>query len=114
MLLIDALFKNFSIFDVDQETAMLAAIRAYVQATGDKYALFYTPEELEATEAENNGDLYGIGVQVIFDYDEYFMEVVLIMPDSPAEKCRINVSSTVSRETFFGLFHVKHFLRENL
>lgn len=83
--LVDALFKNFSIFDVDYETAMLSAIRAYVGATGDKYALYYTPEELEAMQAENNGDLYGIGVQVIFDYDEYFMEIVLIMPDSPAQ-----------------------------
>ena len=67
--LIDALFKNFSIFDVDYETAMLAAIRAYVEATGDKYAMFYTPEEYEDMTSENNGDLYGIGVQVIFDYD---------------------------------------------
>lgn len=83
--LVDALFKNYSIFDIDYETAMLAAIRAYVGATGDKYAMFYTPEELEAQQSENNGDLYGIGVQVIFDYDEYFMEVVLIMPDSPAQ-----------------------------
>ena len=84
-LLIDALFKNYSIFDVDYETAMLAAIRAYVDATGDKYAMFYTPEEFEALTAENNGDLYGIGVQVIFDYEEYFLDIVMIMPDSPAK-----------------------------
>ena len=83
--LIDALFKNFSIFEVDYETAMLAAIRAYIEATGDKYAMYYTPEEYDAMISENNGDLYGIGVQVIFDYDEYFMEIVLIMPDSPAQ-----------------------------
>lgn len=83
-LLIDALFRNYSIFDIDYETAMLAAIRAYVETTGDKYANFYTPEELEDLMAENNGDLYGIGVQVIFDYKEYFIEVVLVMPDSPA------------------------------
>lgn len=83
--LIDGLFKNFSIFDVDYETAMLAAIRAYVEATGDKYAMYYTPEELADMQAENNGDLYGIGVQAIFDYEEYFMEFVLIMPDSPAQ-----------------------------
>lgn len=82
--LVDYFFNNFSIFDIDYETAMLAAIRAYVEATGDKYAVFYTPEELEALFTENNGDLYGIGVQVIFDYKEYFMEIVLIMPDSPA------------------------------
>ena len=85
--LIDALFQNFSIYDIDQETAMLAAIRAYVDATGDKHAMYYTPEEYEELLAENNGDLYGIGVQVVFDYDEYFMEIVLLMPDSPAEKC---------------------------
>lgn len=86
LLIVDALFKSYSMFDVDYETAMLSAIRAYVGATGDKYAMFYTPEELEALFSENNGDLYGIGVQVIFDYDEHFMEIVLIMPDSPAQE----------------------------
>ena len=75
--LVDALLKNFSIFEVDYETAMLAAIRAYVEATGDKYAMFYTPEEIELKQQENNGDLYGVGVQVIFDYSEYFMEIIL-------------------------------------
>ena len=83
--LINAIFQNYSIFDIDYETAMLSAIRAYVEATGDKYANFYTPEEFEAMQTENNGDLYGIGVQVIFDYTDYFMEIVLIMPDSPAQ-----------------------------
>lgn len=81
---IDSLFKSYSIFDVDYETAMLAAIKAYVGATGDKYAMFYTDEELEALFAENNGDLYGIGVQVVFDYEKYFIEIVIIFPDSPA------------------------------
>lgn len=84
-VLVDLLFRNFSIFDVDYETATLAAIRAYVDATGDKYAMYYTPAELEEMQSENNGDLYGIGVQVIFDYEDYFMEIVLIMPDSPAQ-----------------------------
>lgn len=84
--LIDYLFRSASIFDVDYETAMLAAIRAYIQATGDQYAMFYTPEELEDLFSENNGDLYGIGVQVVFDYDEYFIDVVLIFPDSPAKE----------------------------
>lgn len=84
--LISTLFNSFSIFDVDYETAMLSAIRAYVEATGDKYAMFYTPEEFDALMSENSGDLYGIGVQVIFDYKEYFMEIVLIMPDSPAQE----------------------------
>lgn len=84
--LIDYIFQNLSIFDVDYETAMLAAIRAYVEATGDKYANYYTPDEYEDMIADNNGDLCGIGVQVVFDYTGYFIEIVMIMPDSPAEK----------------------------
>lgn len=86
LYLIDYIFKNLSIFDVDYETAMLAAIRAYVEATGDRYALYYTPDEFQDMIADNNGDLCGIGVQVIFDYTGYFIEIVMIMPDSPAEK----------------------------
>ena len=82
--IVDALFKSFSIFDIDYETAMLAAIRAYIEATGDRYAVYYTEDELQALMDDNNGDLYGIGVQVIFDYDEHFMEIVSVMPDSPA------------------------------
>ena len=83
-LYVDALFKYYSIFDVDYEATMLAAIRAYIEATGDKYAIYYTEEEYQALNQENNGDLYGIGVQVIFNYEEGCMEIVLVMPDSPA------------------------------
>lgn len=83
--LIDALVRNYSIFDVDYEKALISAIRAYLEITGDKYAVFYTPEEYEELMSDNQGDLYGIGVQVIFDYDGYFMEIVMIMPDSPAQ-----------------------------
>ncbi len=100
-LLVDWIFKKMSIFDVDYETAMLAAIRAYVEATGDKYAMFYTPEELDALFSENNGDLYGIGVQVIFNYVEHCMEVVLIMPDSPAQG-QLQVGDKVTHITVDG------------
>ena len=85
-LIVDALFNNFSIFDIDYETAMLAAIRAYVEATGDKYAMFYTDEEYAVLMDENKGDFYGVGVNVIFNYDEYYMEIVRIFPGSPAEE----------------------------
>ena len=100
-LLVDALFKNYSVFDIDYETAMLAAIRSYVQATGDMYAMYYTPEELEVWLAETSGDFYGVGVKVIFDYDEYFMEVIQIMPDSPAEEC-LQIGDKVTHITIEG------------
>ena len=86
LYLIDLLFQKYSIHDYDYEEALINAVRAYISATGDKYAAYYTPEEWEEQIVENNGDLYGVGVTVVFDYDEYFMEVVSIVPDSPASK----------------------------
>lgn len=86
LALIDLLFERFSIFDVDSEKAILAAVRAYVEATGDRYALYFTESEWEQYVSENNGNLYGIGVTVIYDYEEHFIEVVNIIPDSPASK----------------------------
>ena len=86
LYLVDLLFQNYSIHDYDYEKALLSAVRAYISATGDKYATYYTPEEYAEQASENNGDLYGIGVTVIFDYEGYFMEVVSVVPDSPASK----------------------------
>lgn len=82
--LVDGIFNLYSIYDIDYEQAMLSAIRAYVDATGDKYAYYFTAEELEALTAENNGDFYGIGVQVIFNDTAECMEIMLVMPNSPA------------------------------
>lgn len=84
--LIDILFQSLSLRDYDKEEALISAIRAYILATGDKYATYYTPEELEDNVAENSGDLYGIGVTVIFDYKTLDLEIVSIVPDSPASK----------------------------
>ena len=86
LALIDLLFEKFSIYDIDRDTAMLAAVKAYVEATGDKYAVYYSDEEWREYATENNGDLYGIGVTVVFDYTQNCIEVVSIVPGSPAEK----------------------------
>ena len=82
--LVDAIFDLYSIYDIDYEQAMLAAIRAYVDATGDKYAYYYTEEEYEAFTAENIGDFYGVGVKVIFNDEFECIEIMLVMADSPA------------------------------
>lgn len=105
LYLIDVLFHGLAFKDYDQEAALVAAIRAYIAATGDKYAAYYTPEEMEENASENNGDLYGIGVTVIFDYDTLCLEVVSIVPDSPASK-HIEVGDKVT-EFYDGKEYVK-------
>lgn len=72
--------------EIDDSLSLDAMIHAYVAATGDRYARYMNPEEFSAYSASVQGDLVGIGVQVIYHEETGGIEIMLIMPDSPAEK----------------------------
>ncbi len=85
--LVDQLIKDYAYEGVDQEAMMDAVIKAYVAATGDIYAEYYTKEEFEALTQESQGKMEGIGVSVINGSYEGMTAIKLIMvyPGSPAE-----------------------------
>ena len=51
--------------EFDQEQMLDEVMRAYTQATGDKYAAYYTEEEYAAVQDEDEGSGIGIGVNVV-------------------------------------------------
>lgn len=87
LALVDQLIKDYAYDSVDQSAMMEAVIKAYVAATGDIYAEYYTKEEFEALTQESQGKMEGIGVSVINSSYEGMTAIKLIMvyPDSPAE-----------------------------
>ena len=54
-----------SIMELDEEEMMNAVYKAYVDATGDKYAEYYTQEEMDIITADSKGAAKGIGVRII-------------------------------------------------
>lgn len=67
MQLLEAMIKAYSYYaDTLDEAAMLeAAFKAYVEASGDRYAQYYTEEEYLELVRANNAELCGIGVSVV-------------------------------------------------
>ncbi len=63
--LLDKLFAQVSPFEIDDEAVVKAVLNGYISATGDLYAEYYTKEEYDALDAEQNGEMCGIGVQVV-------------------------------------------------
>lgn len=59
-------------------------INAYLEGTGDPYAYYYTPEEMQKDNEENQGHSYGIGITVAWT-DKSLM-IVHVMQDSPANR----------------------------
>ena len=81
---LDSLFKTYSYFDVDEDAIAEAVLKAYADATGDKYAEYYTPAEFEELSSSNSGDMQGIGINIIENIEYDCIEVINVMPDSPA------------------------------
>lgn len=63
--ILDKLFAQVSPFEVDDEAVIQSVLNGYISATGDLYAQYYTQEEFDALYAEQNGEMCGIGVQVV-------------------------------------------------
>ena len=65
--LLEAMIEAYSYYaDTLDEAAMLeAAFKAYVEASGDRYAQYYTEEEYLELVRSNNAELCGIGVGVV-------------------------------------------------
>ncbi len=90
--LLKALFEAYSFEELDDETVKNVIMKAFVAATGDKYAEYYTDEEYEALTAEMEGESQGIGINIInssvtVNSVEYkALKVINVIKGSPAEK----------------------------
>lgn len=90
--LFDFFLDMYSFEETDEETRLAAALKAYMHATGDKYAYYYTEEEYAALMSSTAGNSEGIGINIInttalINGAEYkVIRIIHVMKDSPAEK----------------------------
>lgn len=62
--LIDQTLKDFYFDDIDDSKVLDNIYKAYVNAYGDKYTVYYTADEYAKIQESSNGAYYGIGVVV--------------------------------------------------
>lgn len=62
--LIDQTLKDFYFDDIDDSKVLDNIYKAYVNAYGDKYTVYYTADEYAKMQESSNGAYYGIGVVV--------------------------------------------------
>lgn len=95
------LFDRFAIEDIDDEAVMTALLKAYAANTGDIYAEYYTAEEYEALNADNQGEMDGIGVSVVNDKVEIngftynVLTVISVFDQSPALDAGLRVGDCI-------------------
>ena len=93
---IDRLFRSVTVTEnLDDEAILDAVLRGYVAATGDRYAAYYTAEEIAEQNKKNNGESVGIGIRMTYnsiEVDGAAYEVgtiIFVYPDTPAEEAGV-------------------------
>lgn len=95
LLEVDELFRSLYVEDVDEDTLMNGILQGYVYGTGDKYAAYYPAEEFQLYMESLAGDMQGIGVHVIYNGDYGAIEIISVMPDSPALEAGVQAGDLV-------------------
>ncbi len=99
--LMDYLIDQHSIQTGDPQERIDEALKAYVYATGDRYAMYYTEEELELLNASAQGASEGIGINIIQDVTvvngvEYkVLRVVNVMEGAPALSADLRIGDMI-------------------
>ena len=96
--------------DFDKEEMLDAVMRAYIAATGDDYAAYYTDEEYAALSSDNAGEGVGIGVSVVQDTltvaEKAFLtyQITAIFKGAPAQNSELRVGDHVYAVAVDGEF----------
>ncbi len=83
--IIESLFDQQYIGSLDAEKLTDSMIEGYIAGTGDPYANYMNAQEFAEYVKKNSGASVGIGIRVVFLSAEQSMQIVTVLPSSPAE-----------------------------
>ena len=92
---VDKTVREDYLYDIDNEELTDSVLKGYLYGIGDKYAMYYTKEEMEAFNADSNAEMQGIGVSVVYDPDAAMIQVIDVFADSPAEEAGLCIGDKV-------------------
>ncbi len=84
-------------YELTDEELSRAIVLAYQQATGDIYAYYYNAEEYAQLTEENAGGTQGIGITVIENTTYSCIEIISVLPNTPAEKAGLQSGDLIVR-----------------
>ncbi len=106
------IFEKYAYYygNKSEEELMEAVMKAYVEATGDLYAEYYTVEEYRAITSDRVGASVGIGVSIVQTelnvggVVQQGFQVIAIFKNAPAEKTDLRVGDFIYRIKVDGVY----------
>ena len=83
---IAALYADYYVGDLDIDELVEGAAHGFVAYTGDKYGAYHNAEDYTVLQQGYSGEFAGIGVSVVYNAEYGVIEVLNVMPNSPADE----------------------------
>lgn len=93
---VDHAYRQYYYGEVDEEVLERSLIEGYIYGTGDRYGEYMDVERVEQFTTDSNGENVGIGVSVIYNEQYRMVEIVNVLPNSPAEESGVVVGDMIS------------------
>ena len=87
--------ENFYFGNVTAEEMQNGIYRGMLSALGDKYAVYYTAEELNGQMQSNEGIYYGIGAYVMMDEETETPYISGVIAGAPAEEAGLQINDII-------------------
>ena len=84
LLTVDEVIRTYYSGEINNEELMDSIIRGYLEGIGDDYSQYLTASEFDEYIKEMSGNTVGIGVNVLFDPLTGVIEIINVIPNSPA------------------------------
>lgn len=85
LAIVDYLYQSGYIGDVNNDDLTYFLANAYIAYVGDKYGVYYTPEQVDSLFGGLTGTLSGLGVYIKTTLDSDGIKIYAVMDDSPAK-----------------------------
>ncbi len=80
--------------EYDENEIETGLSKALLASIGDKYAMYYTPEEFQALMEDSSGEYAGIGVSVVMNEDNE-VEIYKVFEGTPAEEVGLQLRDII-------------------
>lgn len=104
--IIEDSINEYYLGEVTKEDLETGLYRGIVEATGDPYSEYYTPEELKELQESSSGIYYGIGAYIGLDSETQYCKITSVIPDTPAEEAGLKAEDIIVKvdgEDTFGM-----------
>ncbi|MDO4294271.1 MAG: S41 family peptidase [Eubacteriales bacterium] len=83
---LEGMIDKYYLEDVGEEELEQGVYKGLLEALGDPYSVYYTPEELQELQQKTEGIYYGIGARVSLDENTRLPRIAGVIAGTPAEE----------------------------